>query len=218
MFIQWLSPVFFLDPHTEIPIFDTADDRLAHTVAHKPRAYFLRIVLLFLILEYKTPEGLNELDYNVRYNNNYPKTYGNGLAIYHVDARLALHEFKGQYYSVTKYLSKDETSIPQRSGGNSNYSSYLVATSNTPSYNGIDPNQTLIELVSKSRTLYSQDNNISHEATTTQDLYQEGDSLNSYQLDRFFPNGYFYNGTDISNLSIYVESMDASGITLTIKR
>ena len=214
--LGWIKPTVIYQKETTITLKPSSSSGDALII---PSSYFNDSAFgEYLILEYKTPEGLNELDYNVRYNNNYPKTYGNGLAIYHVDARLALHEFKGQYYTVTKYLSKDETSIPQRSGSDSNYSSYLVATSNTPSYNGIDSTQTLIELVSKSRTLYSQDNNISHEATTTQDLYQEGDSLNSYQLDRFFPNGYFYNGTDISNLSIYVESMDSNGITLTIKR
>lgn len=177
----------------------------------------------YLLLEYKTRDGLNALDGNKSYRGGYPLTFDNGLAIYHVDARLALHSItqSGRYY-IDSYLDVEDDEIPSASYDyeKDEYKTYLVANSNTPGYNAIDEDYALIKLVSRSRTLYREreDGDVSNEGLTNVDLYKEGNSFGSKQFERYFSEGYFNNGTPINNVSIEVTSMTHEKIKLFIKR
>ena len=171
-----------------------------------------------LILEYKTPTGLNELDATEKYRNAYPLAFSNGLAIYHVDARLIEHQIQDGYYTCGDYLSENESSVPEVEVRDSREYVYLVGNSNTPSYNGISDDYALVRLISKERTLYSENPKTSRVGSTRRDLYQAGDSFGTDQIDMFFSHNTFNNGTPINNISIKVTAMNEEGITLHISR
>ena len=172
----------------------------------------------YLILEYETPTGLNELDATKKYRNAYPLAFSNGLAIYHVDARLIKHEIQNGYYTCSDYLSENESSVPEVKMHGSKENVYLVGNSNTPSYNGISDDYALVRLISKERTLYSENPKTSRVGSTRRDLYQTGDSFGTDQVEMFFSHNTFNNGTPINNVSIKVTSMNDEGITLHISR
>ena len=172
----------------------------------------------YLILEYKTPTGLNKLDATEKYRNAYPLAFSNGLAIYHVDARLIEHQIQDGYYTCGDYLSENESSVPEVEVRDSREYVYLVGNSNTPSYNGISDDYARVRLISKERTLYSENPKTSRVGSTRRDLYQAGDSFGTDQIDMFFSHNTFNNGTPINNISIEVTAMNEEGITLHISR
>ena len=172
----------------------------------------------YLILEYETPTGLNKLDATKKYRNAYPLAFSKGLAIYHVDARLIKHEIQNGYYTCSDYLSESESTVPEVEVHGSREDVYLVGNSNTPSYNGISDDYALVRLISKERTLYSENPKTSRVGSTRRDLYQAGDSFGTDQVDMFFSNNTFNNGTPINNISVKVTSMNDEGITLHISR
>ena len=219
--LGWIKPTIIYEEETTITLNDFSQSGDALII---PSSYFNDSAFSeYLILEFKTPHGLNTLDYEHKYQGEYPKTFGYGLAIYHVDARLALHNINlfNSTYSVSSYLDVNASSVPEISlEGTNQAKAYMVANSNTPSYNAISEDYALVKLVSKGSTLYNQDDDhhVSFEANTGRDLYQEGDSFGSSQIRNYFPNGSFNNGTPINDISITVNSMNENSITLTISR
>lgn len=215
--LGWIEPTVIYKEQTTITLkpFESSGEAIII-----PSSYFNDSAFSeYLILEYKTPTGLNELDYNSQYQGIYPKTFGNGLAIYHVDARIVdiITDNKGDSY-IKSYF--DANAINFSTTPNDGYiHNYLVSNSNTPSYNLINKNYSLISLLSKNRTLYlaGEQSTISKPANTA-DLYQEGDVFSSSQIERFFKNDSFNNKTPLNNMTISVDSMTNEGITITINR
>lgn len=215
--LGWTSPTVVYEKSSTITLKPFAESGESLII---PSSYYNDSAFSeYLILEYKTPTGLNELDYDEHYQGRYPKVFESGLAIYHVDARLIKHEIRQNgVYFCTDYLDETLKEIPEITSGNSGEEVYLVANSNTPSYNAVSDTYALVRLISKQRILYDQDEGISNVASTKQDLYQEGDECSLNTISRFFSYSSFNNGTPLSDLSIKVTSMDASGITLEINR
>ena len=122
----------------------------------------------YLIIEYYTPTGLNELDSTTPYAEINPLGFNEeGFKIYHIDSRIGLYsprnlEFKG-YFDGTQN-SKDY---------------YLqIANSNTPSYSAIKDNK-LLRLLSplgSARLDFVGDMNVHAE---NMDLFQKDDTLSS---------------------------------------
>lgn len=218
--LGWIEPNVFYQKEGTITLkpFEESGDALIIPSSYYNDSAFSE----YLILEYKTPTGLNELDANDNYQNGYPLAFGNGLAIYHVDAKLAEVLYTQQsdslYYSIENYLSENETSIPLANTSLYEETVFEVANSNTPSRSRISEDYALVRLLSKDRTLYSDSNKISRVGLTNRDLYQDGDVFGSEQIERFFDYDTFNNGTPINNLSIEVEEMNDEGITIHIKR
>lgn len=221
--LGWIEPTVMYQNETNITLkpFQKSGEALII-----PSSYFNDSAFSeYLILEYQTPTGLNELDANTRYHNkNYPLAYSYGLAIYHVDARLALHEVELDtgMASIDRYLDETSQNIPEIKQNSLNSAeAYMVANSNTNSFNpdyGDDYEFALVKLVSKQRLIYRPGTGIGEEAKTKADLYQKFDSFGEEQLNIYFPDGCFNNGTPISSLRIEVNEMNENSINLTINR
>ena len=214
--LGWIEPTVIYKNDTTItlkPFEDTGEALIIPSSYYNDSAFSE-----YLILEYETPTGLNELDATKKYRNAYPLSFSNGLAIYHVDARLIKHEIQNGYYTCSDYLSVSESTVPEVEVHGSREDVYLVGNSNTPSYNGISDDYALVRLISKERTLYSENPKTSRVGSTRRDLYQAGDSFGTDQVDMFFSHNTFNNGTPINNVSIKVTSMNDEGITLHISR
>ena len=214
--LGWIEPTVIYKNDTTItlkPFEDTGEALIIPSSYYNDSAFSE-----YLILEYETPTGLNELDATKKYRNAYPLAFSNGLAIYHVDARLIKHEIQNGYYTCSDYLSESESTVPEVKMHGSKEDVYLVGNSNTPSYNGISDDYALVRLISKERTLYSENPKTSRVGSTRRDLYQTGDSFGTDQVDMFFSHNTFNNGTPINNISIKVTSMNEEGITLHISR
>ena len=214
--LGWIEPTVIYKNDTTItlkPFEDTGEALIIPSSYYNDSAFSE-----YLILEYETPTGLNELDATKKYRNAYPLAFSNGLAIYHVDARLIKHEIQNGYYTCSDYLSESESSVPEVEVHGSREDVYLVGNSNTPSYNGISDDYALVRLISKERTLYSENPKTSRVGSTRRDLYQAGDSFGTDQVDMFFSHNTFNNGTPINNISIKVTAMNDEGITLHISR
>lgn len=214
--LGWIEPTVIYKNDTTItlkPFEDTGEALIIPSSYYNDSAFSE-----YLILEYETPTGLNELDSKEKYRDVYPLAFSNGLAIYHVDARLIKHEIQNGYYTCGDYLSENESSVPEVEVHGSREDVYLVGNSNTPSYNGISDDYALVRLISKERTLYSENPKTSRVGSTRRDLYQAGDSFGKDQVDMFFSHNTFNNGTPINNISIKVTSMNDEGITLHISR
>lgn len=214
--LGWIEPTVIYQEDTTITLkpFESSGDALIIPSSYYNDSAFSE----YLILEYKTPTGLNELDATEKYRNAYPLAFSNGLAIYHVDARLIEHQIQDGYYTCGDYLSENESSVPEVEVHGSREYVYLVGNSNTPSYNGISDDYALVRLISKERTLYSENPKTSRVGSTRRDLYQTGDSFGDDQIDMFFSHNTFNNGTPINNISIEVTAMNEEGITLHISR
>ena len=214
--LGWIEPTVIYQEDTTITLkpFESSGDALIIPSSYYNDSAFSE----YLILEYKTPTGLNELDATEKYRNAYPLAFSNGLAIYHVDARLIEHQIQDGYYTCGDYLSENESSVPEVEVRDSREYVYLVGNSNTPSYNGISDDYALVRLISKERTLYSENPKTSRVGSTRRDLYQAGDSFGTDQIDMFFSHNTFNNGTPINNISIKVTAMNEEGITLHISR
>ena len=214
--LGWIEPTVIYKNDTTItlkPFEDTGEALIIPSSYYNDSAFSE-----YLILEYETPTGLNELDATKKYRNAYPLAFSNGLAIYHVDARLIKHEIQNGYYTCSDYLSESESTVPEVEVHGSREDAYLVGNSNTPSYNGISDDYALVRLISKERTLYSENPKTSRVGSTRRDLYQAGDSFGDDQVDMFFSHNTFNNGTPINNISIEVTAMNDEGITLHISR
>ena len=214
--LGWIEPTVIYKNDTTItlkPFEDTGEALIIPSSYYNDSAFSE-----YLILEYETPTGLNELDATEKYRNAYPLAFSNGLAIYHVDARLIKHEIQNGYYTCSDYLSESESTVPEVEVHGSKEDVYLVGNSNTPSYNGISDDYALVRLISKERTLYSENPKTSRVGSTRRDLYQAGDSFGKDQVEMFFPHNTFNNGTPINNISIKVTAMNDEGITLHISR
>ena len=123
----------------------------------------------YLILEYYTPDGLNELDSTYPYTSLYPLGFTeNGFKIYHVDARLGCYETRN--FTFVDYIDSVK-----------NYENYYleIANSNTPSESAVSSNR-LLSLLSSEGTsrLYFSGSNLVH--AENRDLFQENDELNSF--------------------------------------
>ena len=214
--LGWIEPTVIYQDDTTITLkpFESSGDALIIPSSYYNDSAFSE----YLILEYETPTGLNELDATEKYRNAYPLAFSNGLAIYHVDARLIKHEIQNGYYTCSDYLSESESTVPEVKMHGSKEDVYLVGNSNTPSYNGISEDYALVRLISKERTLYSENPKTSRVGSTRRDLYQAGDSFGTDQVDMFFSHNTFNNGTPINNVSIKVTAMNDEGITLHISR
>jgi M6 family metalloprotease-like protein len=157
----------------------------------------------FLLLEYYTPEGVNEQDSLEGYAGR-PDLYGfseKGIRIYHVDARLAIKSTSGSSY--TDKISATKTS--------SSYTTF--AHSNTASQNLLDSSDRLIQELDCTNKRNFASGKYSADNTT---LFKAGDTFTLAEYSASFPKKTTLNdGGDIP-YQISIDSLTESGATLTI--
>lgn len=154
----------------------------------------------YIILEYYTPTGLNELDSKVAYQGLEKYFTIPGIRMFHVDARLC----KANNYNSFEYLDKDVTNLTY------NYSYYYeVSSSNTPStsYSGFN----LIEALTK-------DNRSTKggKATNNNSLFVDGDIMDPSKYTSFFKNSLMHDNSKFEfKIEIMYTQSDGACIKIT---
>lgn len=140
----------------------------------------------YLLIEFYTPTGLNELDALDLKENKYKTLYQEkGIKIYHVDSRLG-------YYSDERFSEYTDVLY----GINTNYKySTKLAHSNTGGKSA-NRNFKLIKLLENGGTnLLNDSKNVANDSM----LFHEGDIFNPYDFNRvFYEPGYFNDGEEMS--------------------
>ncbi len=153
----------------------------------------------YIILEYYTPTGLNELDSKVAYQGLEKYFTIPGIRMFHVDARLCK-----AIYNSYEYLDSNITELTY------NYSyTYEVATSNTPnySYNG----ENLIEAITKDNR-----STTGGKATNNSSLFVDGDIMDPSKYTAFFKNSLMHDNTKFEyKIEIMYTQSDGACIKIT---
>ncbi len=153
----------------------------------------------YIILEYYTPTGLNELDSKVAYQGLEKYFTIPGIRMFHVDARLCK-----AIYNSYEYLDSNITELTY------NYSyTYEVATSNTPnySYNG----ENLIEAITKDNR-----STTGGKATNNSSLFVDGDIMDPSKYTAFFKNSLMHDNTKFEyKIEILYTQSDGACIKIT---
>ncbi len=197
--LNWISPIEVKeDGIYEISSFQENGDSLIIRVNDNNTPFDE-----YLIIEYYTPTGLNELDSYNRYDEQTP--YGfteNGFKIYHVDSRLGKFKFENNSIDFIDYYT-DFSSF--YSDLRTNY--FQIVHSNTPSKSKVkNKNIRLISLLSplgKSRLYFSGNYNVHAE---NKDLFQKGDKCDSFT----------FNSVSTNNISIEIIESNENGGSILI--
>ena len=173
----------------------------------------------YLLLEYYSPEGLNELDSDYSYEGTYPKGPKTpGIRLWHVDARLAYKYGRGYDYDYSEdqitnkidtnnyynMLCRNNTYSP---GERSDYFSPLANRKNYAKYR-------LLELVRNGDYLKMRGKN----DLSAEDLFLEGDSFNmSTYRNWFVERGRLNKGTELG-WSFSVDAITSESATITVTK
>lgn len=174
----------------------------------------------YMLLEFYTPEGLNEKDSRSTYSGNSHKIKGfsaSGIRIFHVDARMAALSFSSQIHYVN------------RVNQSSNVSTFL-AHSNSSAYNLMNPEFRLIQLMDKAGKRNfdmdhdRKDSNPSIFSLAYADnscLFDYGDSFSFSAFKDSFPNYRYHAKEEMNNHSpfsktITISSLNSESATITI--
>lgn len=167
----------------------------------------------YLIIQYYTPDGLNELDATTNYyspaNGTYPKMYDQeGFLVYHVDARIIEWVFvSNQYgYGGDYVTTHDNLESIQAT----DYVFYDVGSSNSIWYSSTGEN--LIELISADNAVFIPYGNIDYASNDS--LFEVGDMFiptDYYYLN----NGKFNNGDEMEFVVQFSSIVDGTA-TLTV--
>lgn len=175
----------------------------------------------YLLLEYYTPTGLNEVDSQHAYDG-YQCYSQSGVRVYHVDARLINLEVSGSYVRYAGYTDSFSTDPSVVT---------TIGASNTPSYSYLPTGQKnqirYLSLIDRGRN-NTLSKGMRGQASVDPDdtLFQTGDILtfdyvsaeNEISLRNYFMNQDAFNdGTDIP-YTIEIGAMDENGVEITINK
>ena len=172
----------------------------------------------YFLLEYYTPTGLNELDSNTRYENNYPYGFSkNGLKILHVDQRVGKFSYVKQGLNNTlawdgKFY--DEINVDY----NANYF-YRILNSNSLRSKYVSNRFNLIELVQASgRKNLVSTSSIANKNAENSDLFTDKSLV--FGKDVSLPlddnNSFITNEGWKIPFSVKISEMNDKGITFTL--
>ena len=163
----------------------------------------------YLLIEFYTPTGLNELDSKESYMGEYPLMYQNpGIKIYHIDARLGYFA----NYRFSKY-----TDVIMGVEGNDSFSTRL-AHSNTMSITaqgGIFNSYYLLHLLENKDVPSLHGTRVPANDET---LFHEGDSFDPYYHQTCFATPEYFNDGEFINYIIDIDSLNEESATLKFTR
>lgn len=209
MLLDWCDPIYYdFDGYDSVtvnlkPFEDTNDFILIknewnHSVMDE-----------YLLLEYYTPTGVNELDSKTKYSNRPLGFTESGIKLYHVDSRIAKCYYDEEAYAVKfqEYVNEIPSSAPD-----GEY--YLIGASNNTSDSRTDASRqgrfkqiALIENKEYNTLQMGQ-------SADNDSLFQAGDSFDS--SSSVFINNNKWNDGNEMNISFTVNSMDSSQANITI--
>lgn len=170
----------------------------------------------YLIIQYYTPDGLNELDSTSAYyspvNGTYPKMYDEeGFLIYHIDARI--YEFVyGTYYGESGYYLNGFVSTHEGLEEFSDTDSYIYEVGQSNSYYYSYSGYNLIELISADNTVFYPDGR--GEYASNDSLFKVGDFFKPTDY-YYLNNGIFNNGEEMEFVVQFDSIVDGTA-TLTV--
>lgn len=175
----------------------------------------------YILMEFYTPTLLNKKDSAAAYTNSAQGFTENGVRIYHVDARVVK--------SLNGKINYTNT-IPASEADDTDNANYLMAHSNSSSYNanvGTDVSFRLIQEMdcTEKRNFDTQYKSYTQNGKTyslpiaadNSTLFQEGDAFSFALYRSSFPKSTMNNGTAFSYKAAF-SSMSDSSITVTISR
>lgn len=167
----------------------------------------------YIILELYTPTGLNQFDSTYSYNDRYPLGPSRpGVRVWHVDARLAVMEYKTNKWSFNGTITTNPTiadgsytQVIEHATTNTNGTS-----SRTKNYAGSN-SYNLLELIRNSTTA-------SYNSTATltnSDLFYQGDTFSMSRYSKQFVNSGKLNSNKNLGWQVHFDKVSSSGMTIT---
>ena len=164
----------------------------------------------YLIIQYYTHNGLNELDSKQRY----PDRTGtllydeSGIIVYHIDSRLINATSSDGINYVANLI--DPTTYQFKDYSINDY--VLVSGSNTPSYSAISEDYSLVELITSTNIPI-----LGAGFSGNSALFKENDTFNPLTFNNFFTEAKFNDGSNIE-FSFNVTSLTSEGATLSFQK
>ena len=194
--LGWIDPIV-INKECEVTLKPLTTEGKAIIIPSE--SYYGNAFGEYLIIEFYSPNKLNNLDSSVIYNQ--ARLYSDlGIIVYHVDARLGLVQSPFNYSYIDNSETYDYSNI-------SNYSYISLLSSNTPSYRYNNSNN-LIEIVTKNN-INMFDTGFSNNTS----LFKLKDSFNSDNYTSFFNNSKFNDGSEIE-FNFEVSDLNNESVTL----
>ena len=161
----------------------------------------------YLMIEFYTPTGLNELDAFNRLDYSRPYGYQEpGIRIYHVDSRVAkYHVDKGALFS--EYVKNDEVWDDQKS-------LYRIAASNCHKSGLADESYSLIHMIEAG----GKNTFAGGALASDESLFHQGDNFLIYQYSSFFPNKRTFNNGEEFPYVIYIDELSEHEAKIGIEK
>jgi M6 family metalloprotease-like protein len=193
--LGWVQPMVVSGPgyYTLAPFVTSGQFLLV------PRNFQQTMMDDYLLLEFYTPEGVNEKDAIEAYAGRYPRMFTEiGVKIYHIDARVGKFVIEGGRYQFSEYVTRITTT---------QNTTYQIMHANTASRSQ-NPDIKLIHLLEAGGV-----NTFRHRGFATNDtLFQIGDIFNHTVYRNFS----FHDGTPLP-YQIAFTSMSESGVTIAVQ-
>ena len=169
----------------------------------------------YILLEYYTPTGLNEMDSNHPYRGNYPSgLIEPGIRIWHVDSRLLRFSMSG-----LKEITTDPTkSYLYPATSNDTFNEAIQSIIDEPAY------RTFSSKLSQdfhTLTLMRNNKDCSYEYSTevkSEDLFYEGDSFSLSKFSQQFANGNKLNNTKSFTWKVTIEEIGKEYATIKLTK
>ena len=166
----------------------------------------------YLVIEYYTPDGLNEMDSRYSYNNYYPKGSSEpGIRLWHVDARLT--KYNGYYFSSNLTSNPNSASYGvtlamTNTYDDGNHASYISPLgSSYANYNELQLIRNDINMTHMTRQNFSKN-----------DLFKTNDEFTMEKYDdQFVKKGQFNSGKDLG-FKFTVGTMNDNSVSVTIEK
>ena len=209
MLLSWLDPIYYDFKNYKKVTLNLKTFEENNQVLLLNNFWNHSVMDEYLLIEYYTPTGLNELDAKNKYDNRPIGFSKNGIKIYHVDSRIAkCHYDKAQYaVKFDEYVNE----IPE------SYDSdiyYLIGASNNNEDSRTDASRQgrykQVALIENKQYNKLQ----AGENADDDSLFYEGDVFDS-STSPYLLNGNWNNGTSI-NFTISVDKLTSEYATLTI--
>ena len=161
----------------------------------------------YLMIEYYTPTGLNELDSSAQLDWDRPVGYQTpGVRIMHVDARVAkywteLGSMMCEYVDDSLFWDDDDCG-------------YRIAASNCFKTGLADSSYSLVQTIEASGKNSFAKGELGGEDT----LFKEGDNFLIYQYSSSFPKGKTFNNGEEFPYSIFIMEMDDESVSISIEK
>ena len=209
MLLSWLDPIYYDFKNYKKVTLNLKTFEENNQVLLLNNSWNHSVMDEYLLIEYYTPTGLNELDAKNKYDSRPLGFTKNGIKIYHVDSRIAKCHYDKTQYAVVfdEYVNE----IPEKYDDNIYY---LVGASNNNQDSRTDASRQgrykQVALIENKQYNKLQ----AGESADDDSLFYEGDVFDS-STSPYLLNGNWNNGTSI-NFTVSIDKLTSEYATITI--